>query len=72
MDQLQRVLQKDGWGNHAKNMRELKEALEAVGIEKFRHRDVDGRRPNRYRLPPCGGADELSPHDDPEEVPPDF
>jgi hypothetical protein len=47
-DQLQRQLQSDGYGVHAKNMKELGAALEAAGVRKVR----DGRdRKRRYALP---------------------
>ena len=49
-DALQRLLQRDGFGNHAKNVKELSTALDAAGVQKFRKTE-SGRKHRRYRLP---------------------
>jgi hypothetical protein len=50
LDALQRLLQKDGYGAHAKNLKELSEALKSAGIEQVRK--TDGSRKRRlWRLP---------------------
>jgi len=49
-DQLQRQLAKDGYGHHAKNMKELGTALEAAGVTKHR-KDTGESRQRFYRLP---------------------
>lgn len=50
MDALQRQLHADGYGQHAKNMRELGEALELAGVEQGRKTE-NGTRRRFYRLP---------------------
>jgi hypothetical protein len=50
LDQLQRLLGKDGYGSQAKNLRELGTALKAAGVEGVR-RPVDGVKARLYRLP---------------------
>jgi hypothetical protein len=49
-DQLQRQLVRDGYGHHAKNMKELGTALEAAGVTKHR-KDTGESRQRFYRLP---------------------
>lgn len=50
LDRLQRQLAKDGFGQHAKNLKELGAALEAAGITKHRKGVGEGRH-RFYRLP---------------------
>jgi hypothetical protein len=50
-DAVQRQLQKDGYGQHAKNHKELGEALKMAGVEQVR-RVVDGSKRRFYQLPP--------------------
>lgn len=56
-DDLARQLQKDGYGAHAKNTKELGTALEAAGVLKKRI-TVNGLRVRRYVLPPLDGDEE--------------
>jgi len=50
LDALQRLLHKDGFGQHARNVKELGEALAMAGVTKFR-KTVGGTKRNFYRLP---------------------
>ena len=50
LDQLQRQLQKDGYGPQSKNVKELGEALEAAGVTKVR-KATNGSKRRLYRLP---------------------
>jgi hypothetical protein len=50
LDQVQRQLHKDSFGAHAKNLKELGEALKAAGVEQFR-RTLEGSKRRLYRLP---------------------
>jgi hypothetical protein len=50
MDELQRLLSKDGYGAQAKNLKELGEALEAAGVSKVR-KSANGSKRRLYRLP---------------------
>jgi hypothetical protein len=50
LDQLQRQLQKDGYGPQSKNLKELGEALEAAGVSKVR-KAMNGSKRRLYRLP---------------------
>ena len=59
LDALQRLLHKDGFGQHARNVKELGEALAMAGVTKFR-KTVGGTKRNFYRLPEA---------DDPPEDP---
>ena len=49
-DALQRLLNKDGYGQHAKNLKELGEALAMAGVTKVRQ-TVSGSKRRYYRLP---------------------
>jgi Family of unknown function (DUF5906) len=50
LDELQRQLQKDGYGVQSKNLKELGEALEAAGVTKLR-KSANGSKRRLYRLP---------------------
>jgi hypothetical protein len=50
LDELQRLLQKDGYGSQSKNLKELGEALEAAGVSKVR-KATNGTKRRLYRLP---------------------
>ena len=50
LDALQRLLQKDGYGAHGKNLKELSEALKAAGVEQIR-KTVGPRKRRFWRLP---------------------
>jgi hypothetical protein len=50
LDQLQRQLQKDGYGPQSKNLKELREALEAAGVTKVR-KTANGSKRRLWRLP---------------------
>ena len=55
LDRLQRLLTKEGYGNHVKNYKEISAALEEAGIAK-RRVSKGGQRPRLYFLPePEGG-----------------
>ena len=47
---LQRILQKDGFGQHGRNLKELSAALEAAGVVQARPM-IDGKRVRLWRLP---------------------
>lgn len=49
-DQIVRQLQKDGFGSHARNTRELSEALRLAGVEKSRE-TIGGTKLRVFRLP---------------------
>jgi hypothetical protein len=50
LDALQRQLSKDGYSAHAKNTKQLGEALEAAGIVKVRS-TINGRKRRMFRFP---------------------
>jgi hypothetical protein len=50
LDALERQLHKDGYGHHAKNVKEVGEALKMANVTKFRQ-TVDGKKRHYYRLP---------------------
>lgn len=50
LDALQRLLHKDGYGQHARNLKELGEALAMADVTKVRL-TVNGRKLRYYRLP---------------------
>lgn len=54
LDQLLRVLQSDGWGTHARNTRELAEALKRAGVTRTRKSTENGKI-RLYVLPPTVG-----------------
>ena len=56
LDELERVLQKDGYGQFCKNRRELSVAIELAGIKQFR-RIENGTKKRLYRLPAVEGED---------------
>jgi hypothetical protein len=60
MDAFERVLVKDGYGQHAKNHRELGLALKDAGVDKIRVAE-DGKKIRKWRLPegPNGEAAEI-------------
>jgi hypothetical protein len=51
LDELQRQLNRDGYGAHAKNMKELSAALREANVESVRI-SKNGERKRAYRLPP--------------------
>jgi hypothetical protein len=57
MDALQRLLHKEGYGQHAKNLKELGEALAMAGVEKIR-KIVNGSKRRLYVLPYRPDTDE--------------
>lgn len=57
LDALQRQLQMDGYGQHAKNLKELREALALAGAERIR-KTVNGHKRRLYLLPPREDLDE--------------
>lgn len=57
MDALQRLLHKEGYGQHAKNLKELGEALTMAGVEKIR-KIVNGSKRRFYVLPYRPDTDE--------------
>ena len=63
MDALQRQLASDGYGAHAKNMKELGAALEAAGVTKVR---VGQTRKRMFQLPdgPQSPSEAFAPSDD--------
>ena len=50
LDALQRLLHKEGYGQHAKNLKELGEALKMAGVAQVR-RNVEGSKRRFYQLP---------------------
>jgi hypothetical protein len=50
-DQLQRQLQRDGYGQYAKNLKELGEALKLAGVAQVRKK-LNGSKRRFYELPP--------------------
>jgi hypothetical protein len=57
LDGIQRQLHKDGYGQHAKNLKELGEALKMAGVEQIR-KTVNGSKRRFYLLPPREDLDE--------------
>jgi hypothetical protein len=55
LDEFQRLLHRDGYGPHARNLRELGEALKMAGVTQFR-RTARGKKRRFYRLPSDGGG----------------
>ena len=69
LDALQRLLQQDGFGNQAKNLKELGEALTIAGVERRRRTTGSGSKQRHYRLPDHHGS---RGQDAPSEGPDDF
>src|SRR5262249_23147812 len=57
LDALQRLLHRDGYGQHAKNHKELGEALAMAGVQKVRP-TIRGSKRRCHRLPPSEGKPE--------------
>lgn len=57
LDELQRQLHKDSYGSHAKNLKELGEALKAAGVSQIR-RTANGSKRRFYVLPSRGLPEE--------------
>lgn len=51
LDAFQRQLKDDGFGQHAKNLKELTAAMDAAGIASFRRVGADGRKRRLWKLP---------------------
>ncbi len=60
LDALIRLLTRDGFGQHAKNQKELAAALDRAGIRSER-KAVDGQRRRVRILPPREDGDDVAP-----------
>ena len=63
LDALQRVLHRDGYGQHAKNLKELGEALKMAGVTKARQKTANGSKGRFYMLPHGGLFNDPEPND---------